>query len=207
MKHDHISFIDYNMDQLCLPLDLEVKIPQNHLSRIVHQAVEQIDNAILYRVYPGGGRTSYHPKMMLKVILYAYAKGIYSSRKIAAQLQENIYFMWLANHQQPDFRTINCFRSERMKGVIYEAFFSIVDLLHQQGLVTLEEYFLDGTKVEANANKYTFVWKKATERFDAKLDEKYRTIVAGIEKVIFEDEKAEQEFRVSREVKSSSYHR
>lgn len=106
MKHDHISFIDYNMDQLILPLDLEIKIPPNHLSRLVHQVVEQIDDKILYRVYPGGGRAAYHPKMMLKVILYAYTKGIYSSRKIASQLQENIYFMWLANYQQPDFRTM-----------------------------------------------------------------------------------------------------
>jgi len=193
MKHDHISFINYNMDQLILPLDLEIKIPPNHLSRLVHQVVEQIDDKILYRVYPGGGRAAYHPKMMLKVILYAYTKGIYSSRKIASQLQENIYFMWLANYQQPDFRTINRFRSERMKDIIYETFFSIVDLLHQQGLIQLEEYFLDGTKIEANANKYTFVWRKATEKFDAKLDEKYRTIVAGIEAITKEDEKTEVE--------------
>ena len=190
MKHDHISFIDYNMDQLILPLDLEIKIPQNHLSRLVHEAVEQIDDEILYRVYPGGGRAAYHPKMMLKVIIYAYAKGIFSSRKIASLLQENIYFMWLANYQQPDFRTINRFRSERMKDIIYETFFSIVDLLHQQGLIKLEEYFLDGTKIEANANKYTFVWRKATEKFDAKLDEKYRKIVAGIEAIAEEDEKS-----------------
>ncbi|KIV49834.1 transposase, partial [Aneurinibacillus migulanus] len=97
--------------------------------------------------------------MMLKIILYAYTNRIYSSRQIAKQLGENIYFMWLSENQKPDFRTINRFRSERMKDVIYETFFSLVDLLRQEGLVKLEDYFLDGTKIEANANKYTFVWR------------------------------------------------
>ncbi|WP_436867173.1 transposase, partial [Bacillus fungorum] len=89
--------------------------------------------------------------------------GIYSSRKIEEQLHENIHFMWLSDEKTPDFRTINRFRSERMKDVIYETFFSLIDLLKQEGLVKLEDYFLDGTKIEANANRYTFVWKKSTE--------------------------------------------
>jgi transposase len=104
--------------------------------------------------------------MMLKIILYAYTNRIYSSRQIAKQLGENIYFMWLSGNRKPDFRTINRFCSERMKDVIYETFFSPVDLLRQEGLVKMEEYFLDGTKIEANASKYTFVWRKSTEKND-----------------------------------------
>ncbi|WP_142303674.1 transposase, partial [Evansella halocellulosilytica] len=188
MKHNHISFQDYNMDQLYLPMDLEIEIPVHHVCRIVNQAVEELDESILYQCYDGGGRPPYHPKMMLKIILYAYTQKIYSSRQIAKQLNENIYFMWLARHQKPDFRTINRFRSEKMKDIIYEVFFSIVDLLRNHGLVKLEDYFLDGTKVEANANKYTFVWRKATERYDSQLNEKYHTIMQGIEKVTKQDE-------------------
>jgi transposase len=188
MKHDHISFQDYNMDQLYLPMDLEVEIPTHHVCRIVNRVVEELDENILYRCYDGGGRPPYHPKMMLKIILYAYTQKIYSSRQIAKQLKENIYFMWLARHQQPDFRTINRFRSEKMKEIIYEIFFSIVDLLRNHGLVKLEDYFLDGTKVEANANKYTFVWRKATERYDSQLNEKYHKIMQDIEKVTRQDE-------------------
>lgn len=124
-------YIYYNRDQLILPMDLEIFIPEHHLCRIVDLAVEQMDPALLASLYPGGGRPGYHPKMMLKVILYAYANRIYSSRQIAKQLKENIYFMWLSDHQTPDFRTINRFRSERMKDVIYETFFSIVDLLRK----------------------------------------------------------------------------
>ncbi len=93
----------------------------------------------------------------------------------------------------PDFRTINRFRSERMKDVIYETFFSLIDLLKQEGLVKLEDYFLDGTKIEANANRYTFVWRKSTEKYDQKLDEKYQKIVATIEQASEDDQKAELE--------------
>ncbi len=85
---------------------------------------------------------------MLKIILYGYINRIYSSRKIAKQLGENIYFMWLSGNQNPDFRTINRFRTKRMKDVIYETFFGIVDLLCQEGLVKLEDYYFDGTKIE-----------------------------------------------------------
>lgn len=186
-------FINYNKKQLTFPLDVEVRIPEHHLSRVVHTAVEAMDLSILLSRYPGGGRPPYHPKMMLKILLYAYAKGIYSSRKIEEQLHENIHFMWLSDEKTPDFRTINRFRSERMKDVIYETFFSLVDLLKQEGLVKLEDYFLDGTKIEANANRYTFVWRKSTEKYDQKLDEKYQKIVATIEQVSEEDQKAELE--------------
>ncbi len=184
MKHDHIYFIDYNMDQLILPMDLELKVPPHHLARIVHEAVENLDEYILLQEYKGGGRRSYHPKMMLKILVFAYAEKIYSGRKIEKALQENIYFMWLSNHQKPDFRTINRFRSERMKPIIYDVFFSIIELLHHKGFITLEDYYLDGTKVEANANKYTFVWLKATKRYSEKLDEKFRKIVFDIERFL-----------------------
>jgi transposase, IS4 family len=80
-----------------------------------------------------------------------------------------------------------------MKDIIYETFFSIVELLHQEGLIQLEDYFLDGTKIEANANKYTFVWRKSTEKYDQKLEAKFRQIVASIEQVAKEDEEAEKE--------------
>lgn len=96
---------------------------------MVHIALEAMDPSILLSRYPDGGRPPYHPKMMLKVLLYAYTKRIYSSQKIEEQLHENTHFMWLSDEKTLDFRTINRFRSERMKGVIYETFFSLVDLL------------------------------------------------------------------------------
>jgi transposase len=193
-RNDFLMYMNYSTSgQLVLPMDIEVRIPEHHLCRIVDLAVEKMNPNILISLHPGGGRPPYHPKMMLKIILYAYVNRIYSSRQIAKQLSENIYFMWLSGSQEPDFRTINRFRSNRMKDVIYETFFSIVDLLCQEGLVKLEDYYFDGTKIEANANKYTFVWRKSTEKYDKKLDEKFQQILLSIEEVAKEDELTEKE--------------
>ncbi|APH06830.1 hypothetical protein A9C19_20340 [Bacillus weihaiensis] len=103
MKYDHISFVNYNMNQLVLPLDLEILIPQNHLSTIVHEAVEKLDDTLLFQPYKGGGRPLYHPKMLLKVIIYVYTQKVYLGRQIEKLLTENIYFMWLSGSQTPDF--------------------------------------------------------------------------------------------------------
>ncbi|MFC3798282.1 transposase, partial [Cohnella sp. GCM10012308] len=154
-------YIQYSMDQLCLPMDLETDIPENHLVRVVNSAVNRLSDRLFDAAYPGGGRHSYHPKMLTKVIIFAYTQRLYSSRQIAKAVRENIMFMWLAGRQQPDFRTINRFRSERMKDVLEQIFTAVLELLVEEKYVQLEHYFVDGTKIEANANRYSFVWKKA----------------------------------------------
>ncbi len=118
------------------------------------------------------GVSRYNPVMLLKVLIYCYMTGIYSSRMIARQCRENINAMWLAGFQKPDFRTINKFRSEKLEGSIKEIFISTVKLLNKKGYVSLEKYFVDGTKIESAANKHTFVWKRAVEKNEKKLDEK-----------------------------------
>ncbi len=122
--------------------------------------------------YPGGGSSAYHPVMMLKTLVYAYATGIYSSRKIAKATRENIYFMWLTGSQVLDFMTINRFRGERLKGIMEEIFVEVVSLLQREWYITFEQYFLDGTKIEANASKYSWVWGKNTQRYKKALQEK-----------------------------------
>ncbi|MNB65964.1 hypothetical protein D3C81_125420 [compost metagenome] len=86
-------YIQYTMDQLYLPMDLEEDIPEHHLIRVVNSAVNRLDDTIFDAAYPGGGRDSYHPKMLTKVIIYAYTQRIYSSRQIAKAIRENIPFM------------------------------------------------------------------------------------------------------------------
>ena len=182
-------FIHYSMEQLCLPMDLGEWIPPHHLVRVINDAVNRIDDAIFERAYPGGGRDSYHPKMMTKVLIYAYSQKIYSSRQIAKALTENIPFMWLAARQQPNFRTINRFRSERMKDVLETVFTAVLELLVEEGYVKLENYFLDGTKIEANANRYTFVWKKSVDKHHAKLQEKVKELFEQIEELEKEEDR------------------
>jgi len=155
-------FKEYDPSQgILFPHNLSEWIPEDHLSRIIDSIIEAIDLTPILEKYPGGGRASYHPKMLLKVIIFAYCEKIYSSRKIEKALKENIHFMWLSGQQIPDFRTINRFRL-KLKTPIKKIFFHIIKFLMKKKYISFENYFLDGTKLEANANKYTFVWKKAT---------------------------------------------
>jgi transposase len=169
------------MEQLFLPMDLEEEIPKNHFCRVINDAVNRIDDGIFEAAYTGGGRPSFHPKLMTKIVLYAYAQRIYSSRQIAKAVRENIPFMWLAARQRPDFRTVNRFRSERMKDVLEKVFTAVLELLAEEGYVKLEHYFVDGTKIEANANRYTFVWGKSVVKQQARLQEKVKALFAEIE--------------------------
>ncbi|MGW8180280.1 MAG: IS1182 family transposase [bacterium] len=183
-KNSPPVFKEYTQGQIVLlPTDLEAQIPPKHLVRVVSTAIEKMDLSALLAQYKGGGTSSYHPKMLLKVLVYAYTQQLYSSRKIAKALRENIYFMWLSGNQQPDFRTLNRFRSEVVKHVIEDIFTSVLELLVDEGYVKLENYFLDGTKLEANANQYSWVWRKNTQRYKQKLQEKVKELILQIEQV------------------------
>jgi len=183
-KHSQPVFKEYTQGQVVLlPTDLEAQIPAKHLVRVVNTAIEKMDLKVLLARYKGGGTSSYHPKMLLKVLVYAYTQQLYSSRKIAKALRENIYFMWLSGNQQPDFRTINRFRSEVVKDVIEKIFTLVLELLLEGGYIKLENYFLDGTKIEANANQYSWVWGKSTKRYKQKLQEKVKELIYEIERV------------------------
>ena len=177
------TFKDYTMEQLQLPLSFEDFIPENHLVRVVNTIVDSLDLEPLYDRYKKGGCPAYHPRMMLKVMIYSYSQKIYSSRQIAKALRENINFMWIAGGNKPDFRTINRFRLG-MKDIIEDVFYDIIKLLIEKKYINMQNYFLDGTKIEANANKYTFVWNKSVKKYDARLDEKIREHLREIDHVV-----------------------
>jgi transposase len=98
-----------------MPPSLDELIDEHHLVRVVNQVIDKLDLETVVGRYKGGGTSSYHPQMLLKVLVYAYTQKIYSSRRIARALRENIHFMWLSSGNQPDFRTINDFRGSRMR--------------------------------------------------------------------------------------------
>jgi transposase len=159
-----VVFKDYNINQnLLLPPSLEELIDPNHPVRVVNQVVDNLNLDPIVDKYDGGGCPAYHPRMMLKVLVYGYMTNRYSSRKIEEALQQNIHFMWLSGMSYPDHNTINRFRSDRLKGILREVFSQVVHLLIDHGHITLKEAYLDGTKIEANANRYTFVWGKAVK--------------------------------------------
>lgn len=144
-------------DNLLLPPSLGELIPGNDPVRVVHRIIEQIDLTALYRKYSRLGSHAYHPRLMLKLIVYAYLRNVYSSRRIEDLCRNDIRFLWLNGMDVPDHNTINRFRSGRLKGVLKEVFSTIVKFLVAEGLVSLDRIYTDGTKIESAANRYTFV--------------------------------------------------
>lgn len=154
---------NFQNQAMLLPPDLNDLIQTNHPVRVVNEVLEKVDISELLRQYKPGGTSSYHPRMLLKVLIYAYLSNTYSSRKIEEALQQNIYFMWLAGMNTPDHNTINRFRGKRLQKILEPIFTQVVLLLCQEGLLNIKELYTDGTKIEANANRYSFVWGKSIE--------------------------------------------
>jgi transposase len=169
--------------QFLFPPSLEDMIAQNHPVRVVSEVIDRVDIDIIIKKYKGGGTTSYHPRMLLKVLVYGYLNNIYSSRRIEASVQENIYFMWLAGMQQPDHRTINRFRSERLRNILKEIFAQIVMLLVDKGQVSLKEIYTDGSKIESVANRYSFVWGNAIKTSRERIKQQLKELWSYTQKV------------------------
>ena len=183
-----VVFKDYNINQnLLLPPSLEELIAPNHPVRVVNQVVDNLNLDPILVKYEGGGCPAYHPRLMLKILVYGYVTNQYSSRKIEQSLQQNIHFMWLSGMSYPDHNTINRFRSERLKGVFKEVFSQVVLLLIDHGHITLKEAYLDGTKIEANANRYTFVWGKALQKSRDRIQRQIKELWSYAEQVAKEE--------------------
>ena len=175
-------------DLLLLPPSLGDLVPQAHPARIVSSVIDHLDISSIESKYKGGGTSSYNPRMLLKVLVYGYMCNTFSGRKIEKQLKENIIYMWLSGYSTPDFRTLNLFRSQRLNGDFESIFTQVVELIHREGLVTLDVQYIDGTKIESVANKYTFVWKGAVDTYDERLKNKVDAVLRQAEKVISSEE-------------------
>ena len=185
-----IAFRNDNQKEILLfPPSLEEKIPATHSVRVVNTVIDNLNVDSILDSYRGGGNSCFHPRQMLKILVYAYLNNIYSSRRIEQCLQENIYYMWLGGGITPDHRTINYFRGKRLKGCFDTLFTQIVELLHKEGFVSLQVQYIDGTKIESAANKYSFVWRGSVDKYDTRLREKTDAILRDIEQVIEEDSK------------------
>lgn len=183
-----LVFKDYNHNQnLLLPPSLDELIDKNHPVRIVNQVIDQLDIEPLIKRYKGGGTSSYHPRLMLKVLIYGYLTNLYSSRKIEQALHQNIHFMWLSGLSYPDHNTINRFRGDRLRGVLKVIFSQVVLLLADSGHITLKEAYLDGTKIEANANRYTFVWGRSIIRSKERIKKQLKELWDYAENVAKEE--------------------
>lgn len=180
----------YNNKRLFLTVNPNEDIAENDPVRVVDAIVEGLDLREFKKLYHEKGRCPYHPKMMLKIILYAYMNNIYSCRKMERAVQRDIHYIWLAAQERPDFVTINRFRN-RVKKEINNIFTQVVLVLADKGFITLDVEYIDGTKIESKANKYTFVWRKTVEKNRAKLQEKIRVLLGQIDDAVAQDKAAE----------------
>ncbi len=128
-------FKSYHQNQaMLLPPSLAELIAPNHPVRVVNEVINKINLVPLLAAYAGGGCSSYHPLMLLKVVVYGYMSNVYSSRKLEEAVKSNIYFMWLAAMNTPDHNTINNFRSDRLQSPLKKIFTQVVELLAAEGL-------------------------------------------------------------------------
>lgn len=161
-----ITFKKYDQKQyVSVPIDIASFIAEGHIVRIIDGVVEAMDMSVLESYYTGGGCSSYHPKMLIKVWLYGYCTQIYTSRPLSKALNEQVPFMWLAGGQSPCFKTLSEFRGQRLQGLIDDVFKEVLLLLIEEGYINLEDIYVDGSKWEANGNKHKVVWAKNTERY------------------------------------------
>lgn len=188
-----LHFREYTPNQLILfPQRIDENISEQDPVRLVNNVVDKLDLSGLKKLYKEQGRSPYHPKMMLKVIIYAYMNNVYSCRKIEKLLNRDIHYIWLSGNEKPDFITINRFRT-RVKEEINQIFTQLVLLLVEEGFISLNVAYIDGTKIESKANKYTFVWRKTVEKNKSKLQEKIRVLLQQIDESIAQDNAAEKD--------------
>ena len=164
--------------QVCLPINMEKFIPSDEPVRLLSAVTEELNYRKLTATYSHLGRIEYSPRLLFKIVLYACTRGIYSSREIERACRENVNFMYLLEGQQaPDHNTIARFRSRHLPDAVEDLLCQMVEILVEQGEISFEEsaVFIDGTKIEANAGRYTFVWKTRATKGQIKLGEKIVT--------------------------------
>ncbi len=165
--------------QLQIPMNLNIIIPENDSVRLLSQFVEEMDLTCLYETCSILKENQVTPRQMLKIILYAYLDGRFSSREIERACHRDINFMYLLEGKPvPDHATIARFRSLHFASCAKQLLVQCSELLYELGEISGENIFIDGTKIEANANKYTFVWKRAVSKNQEKLGQKAALLVS-----------------------------
>jgi len=176
-------FKQYNQNQLqLLPPNLSDLIVKDHLARLINHAVDGLDLSLIEQTYSPDGQHAYPPRMLLKILVYGYASGVRSSRKLADRLKEDIVFMWLSGRLTPDFRTIADFRKDKLTD-FKKIFEEVLETSFQIGLTRVGKVMIDGTKIRANASKNKAVYRTNLARRKELIKQKVEEIIAEAEKL------------------------
>lgn len=171
-------------DGFLFPPYLGDLIPANHPVRLIDAVVDKLDISDILATYKPGGTSCYHPRMLIKLLVYGYFDQVTSSRKLEQSTHENICYMWLCGMNKPSYATISTFRSGKLKGKVKDLFASIVKQIYDAGELKVGTQFIDGTIFESAANKKTYVWRKNTERYKSSVEEKIKAILADVDEYL-----------------------
>jgi transposase len=170
------KFIDYDQSTLyLLPPSLQDWLPEDHLARFVVEIVDQLDLGSLKAAYAGRGSQPYNPEMLLALLFYGYATGVFSSRKLERSTYDSVAFRFIAANAHPDHDTIAVFR-KRFLPQLKALFVQILLIANEAGVLKLGTVSLDGTKVKANASKH----KALSYAHACKLEEQLKAEVAEL---------------------------
>lgn len=170
------------LHQIGFPINLEIIIPKDDSVRLLYDITEDLNYRELHRVYSKMGRNPVvSPESLFRILIYGYMEGVYSSRKLEKACKRDINFKWLLQGQPvPSHSTLARFRSKKLSNCIDNLFNQLIIKLYEIEEIEFKDIFIDGTKIEADANRYSFVWKKATDKFEAKLQKKLKDILPEI---------------------------
>lgn len=182
-------FKDYNQNQIqLLPQSLEESIKPDHMARLIDKVIDEMDIRSIENTYYAMGQHPYHPKMLLKVLVYGYSSGIRSSRKLADRLREDVAFMWLASRQTPDFRTISDFRKDKLKNV-KQIFTEVLSLCQELGMIRVGKVSFDGTKIRADVSGNKIQYRKLLGKRKQTIAQKVEDILNEADAIDKEEEK------------------
>lgn len=184
-------FRPYEPEQILLmPASLQEWLPPEHLAYFISDVVDHMDLSAIMSRYEAEerGYPPYHPRMMVKVLLYAYCMGVPSSRKMEKRLHEDIAFRVLAANNTPDFKTIADFRRDHLQALA-GLFLQVLELCQKAGLVKLGHVSLDGTKVKANASKHKAMSYGRMKEEEQRLETEVRELLKRAQKVDEEEDR------------------
>ena len=174
-------FVTVNRDtDYLLPPSVEDWLPKDHLARFVVDIVDQLDLSALTRQYRGTGSAAYHPAVMLGLLIYGYATGVYSSRRIEAATYESIAFRYIAANTQPDHDSLCAFR-KRFPEEIKALFVQVLGIARQMKMLKLGTIALDGTKIHANASRHSALSYGHAQKIEAQLEAEVKELLARAE--------------------------
>lgn len=164
---------DYNTNQLSLEVNLAYDIPSSPEARMISLFVDSIPNQVLLEEISHTGRPAFHPALLMKMTLFAYTRQVFSGRKIVQMNEKVIPMKWLNQDTYVSYKTINNFRSSKhANNLIKTAFIYFTLLMRENGMIEDDALFIDGTKLEADANLYSFTWKRTIDKYEAALSGK-----------------------------------